>query len=282
MKIHNMFALRTSIAVVALTAAMQLPASSALIAEWNFDTGTSADLTASIGGYTFGLVPGGNDPVHNPGTLSLDQFTELVATGINSTELPELQSNATIFTRMRFDSALTATGFFFGLVNDTQAADFAQMTMTAFEFDTPSRALAAFGHTNTLNENTNTPNELFAGTATIPPTGQYFNLAIVVTAGVNAIGDPSPTDTQLRLNLDGVEVAVANGGTALQAFQALALGQLKASGGVAAMTFDTVKLYDTSLTALEIGAIPEPGSAALAGVGCIMLGLARRRTVRAL
>jgi hypothetical protein len=279
MKLNSMLHLRIFVVAAAVAITLQVPARSALIAEWNFDTGTSADLTSSVGGYTLGRVPGGvgspgygNDPVHNPGTLSLDEFTELLATGINSTALPGLQSNATIFTRMKFDSALTLTGFFLGLVNDAKAADFAEMTMTAFEFDTPSRSLAGFGRTNAAND-------IFAGTLTIPPTGEYFNLAIVVSAGLNAVGEASPGDTQLRLNLNGVEVGVASAGTALQAFQALALGQLKASGGVAPMTFDTVKLYDTSLTALEIAGIPEPASAVLAGAGCIMLGLARRRRV---
>jgi hypothetical protein len=279
MKYTNSFVVRAATACAALQLLLSLPAAAALIAEWNFDTGTSADLTSSVGGYTLGRIPAGignpgygNDPVQNPGTISLDQFTELVSTGINSTALPGLTSNGTIYARMRFDGPFTLTGFFFGLVDATQAADFPEMALTAFEFDTTNRSVAGFGHTAT-------PSEIFAGTGTLPAVGEFFDIALVVTAGVNALGDPSPGDTQIRLNINGVDVAAqAGAGTVLQAFQALALGQLKASGGVAPMTFDSVKVFDTSLTAAEIAVIPEPTSlmSLLVG-GAIFSATARHR-----
>jgi hypothetical protein len=102
---------------------------------------------------------------------------------------------------------------------------------------------------------------------------------------VDAFGNPDPTKTRIQTYINGtlsntlaLPLDNTNGpGGELNGFQSFALGQLKASGGIAGFTFDHVQIYDTVLTAGQIAAIPEPGTAMLLGAGGIFLGWPRRR-----
>jgi hypothetical protein len=238
------------------------PASAALIASWDFDTGTSADLTSNVGGYTLGAVGDTGGVTYAAGSLSLTQNAGLFALGVNSGVLPQLQDNATLYARVKFDTATDVNGgFFLGLVDATGFSDFFQQSLTAFAYNATN--VAAYGFTSAGHAG---ENSAFAGGGLLPATDVYFTIALVLTGGNN-----------WRLNINGVDVSnLTATGTEMQAFQSLGFGRLKNSHGIAAMTFDTVQLYDTSLTAAEIAAIPEPGSLGLL-VGGVGLALARRR-----
>ena len=250
--------------------------SAALIAEWNFSTGTSADLTSDVGGYTF--TPTGNAPVYSAGSITLDQYTGLFAGGVNSTALPVLTETATIYLNLRLDTSVAATaGFYFGFLNATSAADWAQMTLTGWTYDGVHTG-GYFATDNPL---------VLGGEASgfFPATGEYYAIALTATAGVDAFGNPDPTKTRIQTYINGtlsntlaLPIDNTNGPAGeLNAFQSFAIGQLKASGGIAGFTFDHIQIYDTVLTAAEIAAIPEPGTAVLFGLGGIFLGFARRR-----
>lgn len=257
--------------------AMATPTTSAaLIAEWNFSTGTSADLTSNVGGYTF--TPSGNAPAYSAGAITLDQYSGLFANGLNSTALPALTETTTIYLNLRLDTPVAATaGFYFGLINSTAAADWAQMTLTGWTYDGVHTG-GYFATDNPL---------VLGGEASgfFPATGEYYAIALTATAGVDAFGNPDPTKTRIQTYINGTlsnTLALPLNGTngpggELNAFQSFAIGQLKASGGIAGFTFDHIQIYDTVLTGAEIAAIPEPGTVMLLGAGGLFIGCARRR-----
>lgn len=136
-----------------------------------------------------------------------------------------------------------------------------EQSLTAFAYNATD--VAAYGSTSAGHAG---ENSAFAGGGLLPAPDVYFTIALVLTGGNN-----------WRLNINGVDVSnLSATGTEMQAFQSLAFGRLKNSHGIAAMTFDTVQLYDTSLTASEIAAIPEPASLALLLGAAGWLAAARR------
>lgn len=244
-------------------AALCQSASAALIANWDFSTGTAADLTSSIGGYTLGAVGDTGGVTYSTGSISLTQNAGLFAIGINSGALSRLQDNATLYARVKFDTATDVNGgFFLGLVDATGFSDFFQQSLTAFAYSATD--VAAYGFTSAGHE---AENSAFAGGGLLPATDVYFTIALVLTGGNN-----------WRLNINGVDVNNYTAiGTEMQAFESLGFGRLKDSHGIAAMTFDTVQLYDTSLTAAEIAAIPEPSVLGLLLGGSALTWLASIR-----
>ncbi len=260
----------TSLLVLALSG-FTSSSSAALVAAWDFNTGTSADLTSNVGSYTFERSVAGNDPVYSPGSISLDQFTGLFATGINSSSLPTLAQTSTIYLRLKLDSAAaTDAGFYFGLLNATTSADWAQMTLTGWTYNGVNTG-GYFATTADLGGE---------ATSVFPAVGEYYSIALTASAGTDQFGNPDPTQTRIQTYFNGslANTMVLTGGS-LNAFESFALGQLKASGGVAGLTFDTVQIYDTVLTAAEIAAIPEPSTVALmlGGAALILYTSSRRK-----
>lgn len=265
---------RTVLPLVA-TLALSHGASAALIANWDFSTGTSSDLVSSVGGYTLQAVEDVGGVTFNPGAVSLTQNAGLWTQGINSTLFPSLQTNATLYARIRLDSTpATMGGFILALVDATTvaSADFFQQSLTAYSYfnqDLGVLQLAAYGFTTNGHSNLDSG---FAGGAGLPSVGDYFNIAVVMSGG-----------NTWRLNINGIDIAsyTVSTATSMQAFQSLAFGRIKNSNGLAAMTYDTVQLYDTALTAAQIAAIPEPSTVAILAVsGFFLLGVVRHKARR--
>lgn len=251
------------------------------LASWNFSTGTPADLVSDIGGYT--LTPRyGNTPLYAAGSIGIDQYTGLYATEINSTAFPSMTSNATIFTRMRFDGSVGGGGglFFFGLVNETNLTGpqgYNEMAMTTW--DPNGAKISIYGNTSS-----NSPGGIYPGTVAVPTIGQYFTLGISVVAGFNGLGAVDPSQTLYNFYFNGTwGGSLALTGSAMSNFQSLAFGQIFVSGGVAPMTLSTLQVYnstltDSQITALDAAAVvPEPATFAsfAAGLGALLL-LGRR------
>lgn len=214
-------------------------------AAWSFDTGTAADLTSSNGLYTFSAV--GTAPTFNAGSVSLVNNTELVASSINSTDLPNLGTNATVWVRMKFDTAPVIGGFFFGLTSQTTPADWGQMSMTAWYTGTQ------------IGQYSNTTTGAYGiGGTDVPALDTYITMALVYTSGRDQNGYTSASLSQFETYINGVRVSSGSATGLVMNDLAFALGKLKASGGVASMTFDEVQIFDSSLTAAQIAAIPEP------------------------
>lgn len=234
----------------------------ALVASWDFSTGTSADLTSSNGLYTFTSV---NFPTitYNTGSITLGPAAELVATTINSTAMPELTQSVTVWFRGRYDAtpASNVGSFYAGLVSQNSPADWNQMSLVAFHYGGVNEGV--YGRNATTNVDLGTTRPI------APAAGTYFTMALVFQAGVDANGFANPALSQMRFNLNGADYSSAGAVTQLPDFTSFALGQLKASGGSGAaglgvpFTFDEVQIYNTALTAAEIAAIPEPSSIAL-------------------
>jgi len=265
-----------SLGALGLSAFLQ-PASAALVASWDFSTGTSADLTSSNGLYSFASA---NFPeiTYNVGSVTLSARAELVATGINSTSMPELTQSVTIWFRGKYDATPAANvgSFYAGLVSQNTPADWDQMSMVAFHYGGVNEGV--YGRNAATNVDLGTTRPI------APTTDTYFTMALVFQAGVDANGNINPALSQMRFNLNGADYSSAGAVTSLPAFTALALGQLKASGGSGAaglgvpFTFDEVQIYNTALTAAEIAAIPEPSSIALIlGGSGLVAGLIFRR-----
>ncbi len=248
----------------------------ALIAQWNFDTGTAADLTSDVGGFTFALAGAQITPTYNPGSITVWGGSELVATGINSTAQPALATTATVWVSMENDFVPAGAGpeFFFGLENATAPADWDQSGMTGMRAD--------FGGGSQIGQYSNTSTGAY-GTLFVPTPalGTPFTMALVLTSGFDDGGFPDPTRTQFQTYVDGVLVGSGSAlGTTVPSLS-FALGTLKASGG-GNYTFDEVRVYDSSLTAAEIAAIPEPASLALLLGGVSVLAIRMGRRVRKL
>jgi len=236
----------------------------AMIARWDFNTGTSADLISNVGGYAFTETGtgGSQTTTYQPGSISLGTGRELVATGVNSTNLADLKQNTTIWARLRFDSAGTSDSFYLGLLQGTTPVaspqTYSSMTLTARH--NGSKGEGAYG-------NLSSGSALSTGDGSLAPTpgiGEWFSIALVFESGVTPSGNPSLTHSTVILYINGVAVsAVQNTGLSLQDFDAFALGRLNASGAAGRLTFDSVHIYDTALTASEIAAIPEPGMTGL-------------------
>lgn len=269
-----------------LSTSMAFGAQAGLVAQWTFNDGDSGDLDAQVGGFSFAeavsTLPDRTTTYNADGTLTLGTGQMLVASGINSTDMSSLQTNNTIWLRMKVEangSAPTASSSFLaGLLNATAPADWAQFTLAA-----------RHGSSNNVNGyaySTVGANEFYSPHQTLP--SGFFSLALVFDDGVDSSGTASPTQSTVRVYLDGNQVATTRSVTSLQAFQSLAIGRLKSalpSGDPAPsqpiLSFDEVRVYDTALSTSELDQItavpvPEPGTTVLMG-GAVVLVMLRRR-----
>lgn len=269
--------LRLAVTTALALGALVTSVPAALVAAWDFNSGTAADLTSDVGGYTLTRSVEGNNATQAPGTISLDQFTGYFASGVNSTSQPSMLQSATVYARMRVDAPITFSGFFLGLVDATDVADWEQMTFTNWmiDFTAGTYTMGTYGATNT-------PGQLGGGAWVTPPVGTFFDLAMTVSQGVN--GESQPI-MQYSTYFNGEHVFTYSLlGSNLDAFQSFGFGKLKASGGFGPMTVDSLKIYDTALSQSEVAAIPETGAAPLllAGAGLLLAGRRRRfETARA-
>ena len=233
------------------------------LAQWTFSAGAATDLISDAGGYTF-AVAGAGTPTYHAGSISLPSNAELVAAGINSTNLPNLTNTATVWARMKFDAvpnpALTAL-FFLGLMNATAPADYTQATLVA-EYKTNSVINGGTGGTpitlrgRVITNGVTIPYE--QNFAAFPGTNVYFTVAVTLATGQDANGNPNPGKTRFQLFINGSLVGSGSqGGPNVIPVLALCLGELKASGGVA-VTFDEVRVWDQTLTTNQIAQLEGP------------------------
>ncbi|AHF94351.1 hypothetical protein OPIT5_13020 [Opitutaceae bacterium TAV5] len=244
-------AIATSLLLTVLTAVTAVAQTPAPLAHWTFATGTSVDLTAS--GHTF--VPNWDGHLtystDNGGYISITQHGELFATSINSTALPGLRDNITLLVALRYDQAPGALQYFnWGLTNATTSADWAQMALVSMQSTTYEAAYLWSGSPvadQMLNYSPGAP----------LPVGTWSTVALVLSSEQ---GGQRRLDTFVNGNY--VSSTTSNG--TLQAFQALALGKLKASSGLA-MSFADVQLYDSALDGTQIKTLSDAALATING-----------------
>jgi len=238
-----------------------------LLSQWTFNSGTSADLTSDIGGFTFaetGAGGGQTTTFNGDGTITLGQGRELVASGINSTAFPGLTGNVTLWARMQWgDPSLLA--FFMGLENALAPSDdYAVGTLMAM-FDNSVGNVRGYAN---LSDATAQSSPSIAA-----PANEFFTIALVFDDENPAAG----TDV-LRLNVNGIEAANSFANVnVLNAFQAFAVGRLRPSGHLSgSLSVDELRIYDSALTAgqisqIEVVPVPEPSAFALMACGGILM-----------
>jgi len=263
------YALAAFLVTICATASLQ----AVMLAQWTFDD--SENYLTSSGGT---LVPitfsesgvGANQTTtwNSDGTVSLGTGRLLYTSAINSTAMPGLQENVTIWARMRFDEAAASDDTYLGLLDAIAPADWQQFSMVAKR--------ASDGTQNLYSYNTG-----LGPKTELPAAGSYFDVAMVFETDTET-GIVSAT---LYLKLDGQsEYAIASQQTtsdvSLIPFQSFGLGRLKYSSALGT-SFDEVRVYDIALSAAEISAIPESSAAGVfLGMGVLgMAYLVRRRQV---
>lgn len=272
-----MFPIRkaTTVAIATITILIALESSAwgTMIARWTFNSGTSADLTGDIGGFTF-EVSSSNESLDTPvqynddGTVTLGLRRFLYTTEINSTAFPQLRQSVTIYARVQLTDPTQSDSFYIGLINATKPQDYGQMSLVARHHNSSGTLRESVYGKRADGSDTGR-----SGSAT--PEGM-FDIAFVY--------DSRDGQSVVRVNVNGEEHQnVFDFEADLQDFQSFAIGRLKMAAGAAAqLTFDEVHIYDTALTPSEIAEItpvpvPEPTGLAAVALGAVPLLIRRRR-----
>jgi len=234
--------------------ALLLPAAKAdytngLLARWSFNN-TNNPLVSDDGKYAFSKGGTGSNitlATNADGSISLGSGMLLFCTNLNSSAFPQLNTNVTIWARMRYDQSPPATyQFTYGLAGYTNTSSAASISFAEEQIPSGGGEIAAGNVGNITGTNS------FGAATALPPTpspGVYANFAIVFQ-------QTDATHYNYQLNLNGSNltrsVSVAAGAPAtLSPFACLALGRLY-NNGATAMTFDEVRVYQASLTPDQI------------------------------
>lgn len=259
-------------------------AQAALIAQWTFNTGTSADLTDTSNTYT--LTQGGiagDGPVttfNNDGTVSLNAASNLFTTQINGASIPTLRQNTTIWARVRMDPVpTTGEAWYMGLMATAngRSDSFTDIGLTARHLTSGSDLRESAFAKVSLNPSSSASN-INVGGPEPANYAEFFNIAIVFN------DQPDLGNAQVHIWLDGQTSTSVNSTDPtylMNQFSTFAIGRVKNSAPGIDLVFDEVRIYDETLSdaqiaALEPVAVPEPASMGLLSVAIGVIANARR------
>lgn len=271
------------LAMLAAVSATPESANAALVARWGFNTGTSADLTSDVGGYTLsasgwsGTQANNYHTFNSDGTITLGAGRLLNTTSINSTAMPSLKTAMTIWVRMKFNGNIGSTVPSVGLINSALALPDVKLnggSVSEQYLQSSATLLAASsGATPMIKAAGATASDVVYGRASnlnAVAVDQYFSTAITIL--------DSGANFTYADRTNGVTVSGSAAGD-MKNFASFGLGRLWQSGGNV-ITIDEVRIYDSVLSNAEIDALSATPVPEAASIGLLALGstaLLRRR-----
>lgn len=271
-------------AMLAAAPALRADYTDNLLVGWTFNAGSLAsDLGSMNATFSEAGIGGFQTTTFNAdGTVSLGAGRQLVASAINSTDLPSLGAGFTIWVRMSFDTVSSGSAVF-GLINGTaplsdankhidRSATFGLITASA------GSSTAYFYGQAENSEGALTALSPGSGFPTVTTGPHYFDIAI----SVNDAGTNSSTYSSWVAGFGTTSRTFTGGTLDLIDFESFSLGRLIEAAG-AAYTFDEVRIYDAVLSDAQLAqisavAVPEPSQAAvlLGGTGLLVVGFRRK------
>lgn len=257
-------------------------APAALVAQWTFNSGNNSGLTSEVGGYKLTETGTGSiqtTTYNNDGTVSLGAGRLLVASAINSTNLPSLKNGMTIWVRFKIDGTPSGNAPIFGLINATSSLTGNYIDLNG----TATREKYVKTSASWLSDGGAAPTVKFSGitsSGVIIGPGSNTNkvtLGTYITAAIT-VSDTGTLTYADRTN--GNTVSRSAGNTDLMDFQSFAIGRLWADAANA-VTVDEIRIYDSALSdtqidAIAVAPIPETASLSLLAIGGAAL-LRRKR-----